>query len=496
MTIPFKQIPANIRVPLFYAEIDPSHANTASQVQRALLIGQIGAGSTLTPNVPVLSLSVADARAAAGQGSILAQMAYAYRQNDGFGEVWLLPLSDDAAATAAAGSVSFTGPATASGTLCLYIGGQLVSVAVTAAMTATQLATATIAAITALPNLAVAAVADETNAYQVNLTAKNKGLAGNDIDIRINYLGASGGQTTPTGIAVTIVPMASGATNPVLTTALANLEDMPFDFIVSAYNDPTSTTTISALLNDATGRWSWSTQVFGHCFIAKRGASGALATFGNGLNDQHLSCIGIYDSPTPTWNWAAATAAAAAVSLRADPGVPLQTVAINGVLAPPMVSRFTLSMRNTLLFDGISTYRVDASGTVSIENLITTYQRNGLGQVDDSYLEIETLFLLMFVLRRLAAVINTKYARVKLAADGTRLAPGTNVVTPLMIRADLIAQYRQMESEGFVQQSGAFAQGIVVEKNATNPNRVDVLYPAILIDQLRVFALLAQFRLS
>ena len=36
---------------------------------------------------------------------------------------------------------------------------------------------------------------------------------------------------------------------------------------------------------------------------------------------------------------------------------------------------------------------------------------------------------------------------------------------------------------------------LIVEQNASNPNRVDCLWPGTLINQLRIFALLAQFRL-
>jgi phage tail sheath gpL-like len=53
-----------------------------------------------------------------------------------------------------------------------------------------------------------------------------------------------------------------------------------------------------------------------------------------------------------------------------------------------------------------------------------------------------------------------------------------------------------MEFEGYVQGSDIFAQAIVVEQDSSNPNRVNVLWPGVLINQLRIFALLAQFRLS
>lgn len=496
MTVPFKQIPGNIRVPLFYAEVDPSFANTAQFNQRALLIGQKTSAGSAAANVPIQCQSVADAKSQCGQGSILAQMAYAYRQNDPFGEVWLLPVVDDGAAVAAVGSINTTAAATAAGSLYLYIGGIRVTLALTGSQTAAQIATALAAAINAVNDLAVTAAVDGSITSKVNLTAKNAGVCGNDIDIRFNYLGNAGGEALPTGYAATIVAMASGATNPVLTTALANLADQPFDFIAVPWTDATSLNALQAFLNDTSGRWAWTTQVYGHMFTAYRGTFGNRVTLGTGRNDQHASVMGFFDSPTPNWKWAAAVAAQAAVSVRADAGRPLQTLPLFDVLAPPIQSRDSLTNRNTLLFDGISTFTVDAAGQVRIDRLITTYQLNSFSQPDNSYLSIETLFLLMLVLRGMASLVTTKYARVKLAADGTRVGAGSNVVTPNLIRADLIAYYRELESQGMVQNSDAFAQGLIVQRNASNPNRIDVLWPGTLINQLNVFALLAQFRLN
>lgn len=493
MSIGFKQIPANIRVPLFYAETDNSQANTGQSTQRALIIGQITAAGTGVANVPVMSQGVSDAAVVGGPGSMLHLETQAYRLNDTFGEVWLLPLADDPAATAAAGAFVVTAAPTANGTLNLYIGGVKVAQPVLPTQTTAQIAAALAATINATPNLPVTAVAT-TNS--VALTAINKGPCGNDIDLRVNYLSTRGGEILPAGMTFTITAMTGGATAPNLTNAFANFSNQAFDFIVCPYTDATSLAAVQALLNDVTGRWSWSTQLYGHAFAAQRGTVAALTTFGLTRNDQHASVMGFYDSPTPNWIWAAAVAGAAATSLRADPATPLQTVVVQGVLAPPLQSRFILTDRNTLLYDGISTFAVGDDGTVTIENLITTYQKNAAGAPDNSYLEVETLFTLAYVLRTMKAVITSKYARVKLAANGTRFGPGANVVTPNMIRADLIAAYRNLETQGTVQNGDAFKAGVIVQQNTQNPNRVDVLWPGTLINQLRIFALLAQFRLQ
>jgi phage tail sheath gpL-like len=494
MTIPFHNIPGNLRVPLFYAELDNSRANTNQAPQRALLIGQKTAAGTMTANIPVVCQSTVDSRAAAGPGSILAGMIDAYRAVDKNGEMWVLPVADDGAAVSATGSVSFTGPNTRPGTLSLYIGGRLVSVPVAVGTTANAMATAVTAAIQAA-NISVTAAVDGTTLSKVNLTARNGGECGNDIDLQYNYKGAAGGEQVPFGASVTFVAMSGGTTNPSLTTALANLNDAPFDFIACSLTDATSLAAIAALLSDDTGRWSWSSQVYGHCWICKRGTAGANATFATGLNNQHLTNIPVNGSPTPPWKWAAAFMAGAAVSLRQDMAQPLQFLPVPGLLPPPQQSLYPITVRNnTLLYGGCATWFVD-TGTVVMENITTTYVTNVQGNADDSYLEVETLFNSIYVLRQLRGLVQATYGRKKLAANGTRLLPGSNVVTPDTIRADLIAKYRELEGAGFVQQSEEFTANLVVEQNASNPNRVDVLFPAVLIDQLRVFAVLFQFRL-
>jgi phage tail sheath gpL-like len=95
---------------------------------------------------------------------------------------------------------------------------------------------------------------------------------------------------------------------------------------------------------------------------------------------------------------------------------------------------------------------------VRIENLITTYQKNSYGDADDSYLEVETLFSLMFVTRYLRTAVTSKFGRMKLAADGTRFAPGAAIVTPNIIKADQIAEYQTLVWNGYAQDAEAFAK--------------------------------------
>ncbi|SUQ01916.1 putative bacteriophage tail sheath protein [Yersinia ruckeri] len=214
----------------------------------------------------------------------------------------------------------------------------------------------------------------------ITLTAKNKGAHGNAIDVRLNYLGSAGGENTPDSLALTITPMSGGAGAPELDDALANLQDRTFDFIINPYTDTASLNKLKDFLSDSTGPlelrrtvvWSQLCRPIGHL----RPTDGGWEL----RNDQHASLLGVNGSPTPSYIWSAAYVGAIAQSLRNDPGRPLQTLSIAGVLAPPLASRFTLTERNNLLHSGISTVTVADDGTVQVENIITTYQKNGFAQ--------------------------------------------------------------------------------------------------------------------
>lgn len=490
MAISFPSLPAGpgLLIPGFFADFDPSRAGYGGPPQRALLIGQT---ITTVPAVPTY-VTTADAAAAAfGAGSVIARMVAAYRLNDSFGELWVLPMADAGGATAATGTIAVTGPATASGTISLYIGGQLVQVGVASGDSATAIATAIGAAINALTSLPVTASVATSN---VTLTAKNKGSVGNDIDVRHSFRGVQGGEALPAGVALTVTPMSGGATDPSLATLDATLGEVEYDFIAHPYANTTALDAFRTLMSDSTGRWSWQRQVYGHVWTAKRDTAANLLTLGAARNDQHMTIWGIDGTPTPGFELAAARAGAAAVALRADPARPLQTLPIAGVLAPPVASRFTKSTQNSLLGSGIALSTYDADGTVRIQREVTTYQKGPQGQTDRSYLDAETLFTLMAVVRRLRTAVTTKYARAKLANDGTRFGPGQPVVTPKLFKGELLAAYAAMEADGLVENSDAFAAATIVERDANDPNRMNVLFAPDLINGLRVLGLLVQFR--
>lgn len=490
MGIDFTYYPTSNRVPGVYVEMDPSQASASTTLQRTLLIGQVITGGSAVLNKPVLVESLAQVQTLCGRGSMLAMMAQRYLQRDPYGTLYLLPLADAASGTAATGTVTAAGTATSSGVVNFYGAGQLTQVNVRAGDAASVVATNLIAALSANGDLCYTAAG---TAPAITITAKNKGISGNDIDLRFDYLGAASGQAGVPGITFTIVKMSGGTPNPDITPALANLSSEPFDFIGLPYTDTLNLTSMKNFLADDVGRWSWAQMIYGGAFSAFRGTLGTCTTFGAGLNDQHLSVTAFNDSPDPAWIWTTEIVAACASSLRVDPGLPLQYIGTT-LKAPPINSRWTIGERNTLLYSGLSTTRVGDDGTVIIERVATTYQKNLAGALDTAYLDVETMFGLMFVARDLSDYLLTRYARKKLVSDVTPVPAGSNCVNPMMIKASVVMEYRALQANGHVQNADAFAKSVVVE-NAGN-GLVKILAPVDLVNQLRQIAILLQFRKS
>ncbi|MDD0972436.1 phage tail sheath subtilisin-like domain-containing protein [Pseudomonas fontis] len=493
MSVGFSNIPADIRVPLFYAEMDNSAANSASSNLRRLIVAQVNDNIAASESgALVLVSSLAVARQVGGQGSMLASMYEAWRKADPVGEIWCLPLHN-AQGVAAKAEVQLAGSATEAGLLNLYVAGVKVQASVAVGTTAVQAASALALKVNAAVDLPVTAVAA---AGLLTLTCKWSGDSGNDISVQLNRLGRSNGEQTPQGLTLTASKFLGGVGVPDQVQALAALGDEAFEFICVPWSGTATLDAWKLTLDDSAGRWSWAKQLYGHVYGAKRGSVGTLVAAGQLRNDQHMSLLAVENgAPQPVWLHAAALAARSAAFISADASRPTQSGTLPGLEPAAASERFTLSERQSLLNYGIATAYYEG-GSLRIQRAITTYQKNAYGQPDNSYLDSETLHQSAFIIRRLQGVITSKYGRHKLASDGTRFGAGQPIVTPSTLRGELIAQYAKLELEGHVENAELFAEHLVVERSATDPSRVNVLFPPDYINGLRVFALLNQFRLQ
>jgi phage tail sheath gpL-like len=510
MPISFAQIPSNIKVPLYWVEVDPSMAGLPSLNLRALLVGTMNTDGTAPADIPVAIGTLAQAEAKFGIGSELARMFKAFFKNNFANEVWGGPVAEPVGASPSTGKITVTAPPTEAGTLHLYIAGQHVPVNMGMTDTAAEVAQAIVDAIMVHEDLPVTAVVNGTTASEVDLTCTFKGINGNDIRVERDYYGQIGGEIPPTGLGVTLPndtdpdPMIAnhlqgGAGTPEFDNLIANMGEEEFEYVAMPYTDSTSLMAWEEEYGFSdTGRWGWMRQHFGHVFSSKRGEYSDLIVFGQTRNSGVVSIMAFETAtPTPMFELTAAYTAKAQRALSNDPARPLQTLQLNGTLPAPLHKRFVFDEINSLANNGLAIQKCwPGSGMPQIAREQTTYQLNLYGQSDDAYELVTTLATLAKLLRNQRQAITSKYPRHKLANDGTRFGPGQAIITPGIAKAELVAQYKQDEWNGLVEDTSNFKKFLLVERDPNNPNRLNVLYPPDLINQLRIFAVLAQFRLQ
>jgi phage tail sheath gpL-like len=487
MAISFNGIPTTLRVPFVYVEFDNSKAQQGAAIQpyQTLLIGQKLTAGTATALEPVIVSSEAQAIKLFGAGSILHGMVKSYLENDKVTKLVVIPQDDDGSGVAATGSFDITGTATEDGVLYAYVGAERYTVVVASGDTADDVGAALAAEITADDERYV----DAVNASGVVTgTARNKGEAANLLPLHVNYQVT---EETPAGLTVGITAMNGGAVNPDVDDVVAVMPDEQFNLISHPYTDTANLAILDQELED---RFSPLRQIDGNAISSYDGTLGALSTYGSALNSKHLDVAANASIHAP-WEYAAAYTGQVSKAAQADPARPFQTLQVQGISPKKESDRFSLTERNTLLFDGIATSTVDSGGAVRIERAITTWQTNDAGAPDTSYLDLNTKLTLSYLRYSWRVRMQQRYPRHKLANSGTRFGAGQAVITPLVGKAEAVMLFAEWEELGLVEGIDQFKRDLIVERNKQDPNRLDFLMPPDLLNQLRVVGTSIQFLL-
>ena len=491
MSVSFNTVPADVRVPLTYIEFDNSNAVTGTPLprQRVLMFGQHSNGREAL-HVPVRIRSSTQAALAFGQGSMLALMAAAFLKANRTAELWCIA-QGNGEGNATVATISLSGKATESGTLVTYIAGVRIALSDSTGATGAMLADALAEKIKAMSDLPVTAAVTanaggDDNHADVVLSAKFIGRL-SVVDVRWNHYS---GEVTPSGIAASVTMPSDNNSNPDIRDSIAGMGDLQYKYIVMPYLDEPN---LNLLRTELQERWGAVNQADGFAVAVMNGTYGDISTFGISRNDQLITCMGMCNAPEPSYLYAATVCAIASQALTIDPARPLQTLTLPERIPPAVSDRFTWPERNALLYDGISTFTVNDSGQMQIERLITMYRTNSYGDSDPSYLDVNTIATLSYLRYSLRTRITQKFPRHKLANDGTNFAPGQAVVTPSIIKTELLALFEEWESAGLVEDFETFKSELYVTRNANDKNRVDVLCGPNLINQFRIFAAQLQF---
>lgn len=482
MGIVFDQIPTANRRPDAFVEIDGSRALglQPGEIHRALIIAIKSAAGSATAGqlVDINSESAGDALF--GINSQAAAIAYFFKRVNPRARLQALVLEENAAGTAATGTFAISGTATKDSTLTVRIGRTRVSVPVKTTDTPTTIATALAAAINAAVRVPFSAAAATGT---VTVTCRHKGDVGNHVTIKT--------LVKPDGLTVADTQPSGGLTNPSVATSIAALPDVRFDTIVNGLADAANMALLEA---EADRRWGPTIKQPVHIIAAVRGTYSGLQTYGAGRNSPRSTVMGAGLSPTEPWIWAAQVAARDAEQSDVLPNRPRNGMTLPDCEAPASGDEFDPNENNQLLYSGISTYKVDPSGRVLIERLITTYRVNANGVSDATYLAIETVRNLAGLLLDFVA-LGSKHNRDLLGPDGKNVAPGVPISTPKTIRGEINALYAIRERGGRVKDSAGFAADLLVELDETDVERMNVLAVPRLVNGFVTMAIRLAFQL-
>jgi phage tail sheath gpL-like len=485
VTITFSEVPSALRYPGVYIEIDGSQAGLGGDLPVVLLVGQkLPAGDAPVGEV-IRVASVEDAKKKAGAGSMLAQMAAAYRGADQTFDLFILPYADNGAGAAATGTITVNTPATAAGTLALYIAGRPVSVGIPANAEAEAIALAIAVAITAAgDDIPVTAAAVED---AVTLTARHTGTCGNSIDLRLGLYD----EPMPDNLVLTLAAMSGGTGDPLPGDLPSLIGERWFRYIALGINDAA---TLAAWHAESRRRYAVPVQAGFRAFTALRATYEDAVTFGENKNYEHISCSWLALNPPTPWEAAAAITGSAAPRLYNQPVISLEGAPVPGLAADVSYNDFTLG--NSLLFHGISVLEVGKDGAVYIKRLISMYQFRSDGSADDAWLDINIAEVMERIRyeQRMGAIKRFRGSVAAKTNEGFR--PGLPITTEDSVKAFLLSLYQNvlMREYGWVQSYDYYKSTLIVEQDATNPSRFNFRDDPVVNSPFYILAGRSRFR--
>ncbi|KQV27599.1 hypothetical protein ASC97_04270 [Rhizobium sp. Root1203] len=485
-------IPGDIVAPLLAFDVE-SAGQFSSETKMALLGHGLAAGSLAESGI-VLCSSVNEARALVGRGSMLESMVIRVFQNAPSQELYLGRVADTGTAeirTVTVGVIPADG-----GQGVLQIAGEDVSIEFAAGTTANAVATLLAVAINAYFNPASKKSLPFTATVATNvvtLTARHKGAYATRLDTFVPVI--EGGNAF-NGI-LTFATTVPGAGVPDVSAILAAMGDEPFEIVISAFGDDANRTKLDDFHNNTAGRWSYAQQLYGHVFYPKMGTTSELTASAVAKDTWHLSMIPIFTNAgnaTPDYEFVAAMIGRIAPLLGSGSdgrvSVNQTGLKVEGVLAPRDRTYWPgYATRDALLKNGVSAWKVNSSGDVITDKIITQQQTTN-GVPDTVFRDIQAPYQLTYALKFHRAALANEHSNKAIVDDNPANNP--NLRTPKDIKATLVNSSVQLQTRGVVEASQDLLDQITVARDADNRNRVNIILPIDRANPLDIFAGLAR----
>jgi len=205
------------------------------------------------------------------------------------------------------------------------------------------------------------------------------------------------------------------------------------------------------------------------------GALAAATTLSGGLNSGRI--LGAFLRSTRSLPMEVAAAMAGIMAWEEDPARPLNTLELKGIHAPEIEDRLSRTEQENCLYNGVTPLEVGPGENVQVVRAVSTYTQDAQGIDDISLLDITTIRTLDFVRQACLEWIALRFPREKLSSR-----------TPPKVKSELLDVLLKLEKLEIVEEVLANKDGLVVERDLQDPNRLDAKIPADVVNGLHVFA--------
>jgi len=501
---------AGINFPQINSSIIPAPPSLTSE-HKVLFIGLAGTGTYTSGQLYHNVDNNGDLRTMVGVGSPLGKALSIHNTFLPSGLVSILPLEQNAAGTAATGSIAVANTASASGDVRILVGGSgdIFTITIAQGDTATVVAGKIRTAINARTECLVTA---SGTGDTVDLTANQKGLHGNYINL-VAY-------TSPlntTGCTFTLTEFSGGAGEPTYPALSTFAEDERFNTVICLSPD---TTVVRTYLTELDARFNVQSKVMDGVLVASipttTAASGDITT--GKRNTKAMACFAVKEVDLANQKGLASKRYCfedAAIfgsfrQLKFTNGSFLTSYVQNGgqldilggvhqsakpypntILAgwelPEVGTDYSEAERATLKRNGLCCIGVHRAGQyVTFSEVVTPYSMNTQGLADNSFTYLEYVDSLVNCRKFIFDSLLSRYAQSALASKSS--VTGFAVATKAGISGEMLSYFSTLSGEDYILLDagavGVFTQNLYVELDKRT-GRVSISCVLPIITQLR-----------
>ena len=442
-------------------------------------------------DVPVRIFTEVEAGEKFGFGFPLHLAARQVLRKSGIVPVFVFPIDEAGAAVEGDGSILVVADAgaTSSGTISLYIGGQRIPVTIAKDTTAVNIQVAITAAINASVNSPVTALVNGAEEDQSDITSKYKGLIANDISLAVNLTEAEK-DASPGGVSFTITDLSSGSGTPVITTALANMGDDWYTYVVNTFGSDATTMAAFATHNED-DRWDTLVNKFYRAFYGSVDDLATITAITDALTVDRtngaITSPGGYMLP---FELAALAVGAMAARNQNNPPQPYTGILLDGLVPATVAGQWTYTERDAAVKAGCSTTILE-DGVIKLEDVVMHYHKEG--EEPPAYRWAVDIAKLAEWAYNVDLVFTSDNWRGKILVDDTDIVYNPDARRPLDAVGEIFKLADGASFAALITRPGFTKENTACSIDIANPNRLNITTLIVLSGATRIISLTTNF---